>query len=254
AAALRDAGHQVLLVSPPGEYGARLQALGFRWLPAPMERLSLNPVKELALVRWLTQLVRREQIDLVHGFTIKCAVYGSLAARLSRRAVRVNAVAGMGYVFTSNDLKARLLRPVVRSLMRIALDGERARLILQNPDDVALFERARLVHPARVRLIKGSGVDCSRFAPTAPKALAKPFRVLLAARLLWDKGLAEYVQAAQVLKAQGRDVEFLLAGEPDLGNPASVPAATVNQWVNEGLINWLGHVEDMPALLGSVHA
>ena len=83
ALALREAGHEVLLLSPPGPYGEKLRSLGFRWLPAPMERLSLNPLRELALVNWLRGLVRDEQVDLVHGFTIKCAVYGSLAARLA---------------------------------------------------------------------------------------------------------------------------------------------------------------------------
>ena len=106
AFALREAGHEVLLLSPPGPYGEKLRALGFRWLPAPMERRSLNPLRELALVNWLRGLVRDEQVDLVHGFTIKCAVYGSLAARLAGVPARVNAVAGMGYVFSSNDLKA----------------------------------------------------------------------------------------------------------------------------------------------------
>ena len=145
ASALRDAGHEVLLLSPPGPYGEKLRALGFRWLPAPMERLSLNPLRELALVNWLRGLVRDEQVDLVHGFTIKCAVYGSLAARLAGVPARVNAVAGMGYVFSSNDLKAKVLRPLVRTMMHVALGGKSARLVLQNPDDVGFFERARVV-------------------------------------------------------------------------------------------------------------
>lgn len=254
AAALRDAGYEVLLVSPPGPYGEKLRALGFRWIPAPMERRSLNPLRELALVRWLHRLVREERVDVVHGFTIKCAVYGSLAARLAGVPARVNAVAGMGYVFTSEDLKARLLRPVVRTLMRLALDGRGARLILQNPDDVALFERARLVEAERVRLIPGSGVDCRRFEPDAGRGQGGRFRVLLAARLLWDKGLAEYVEAARRLRAEGRDIAFLLAGDPDPGNPAAVPEATVRGWVEEGLLDWLGHVDDMPGLFRSVDA
>jgi glycosyltransferase involved in cell wall biosynthesis len=253
AVALREAGHEVLLVSPPGPYGEKLQALGFRWLPAPMQRLSLNPLRELALVWWLYRLLRRERVDLVHGFTIKCAVYGALAARLARTPARVSAVAGMGYVFSSDDLKARVLRPFVRLLMRLALDGRKARLILQNPDDVALFEQARLVNPQRIRLIAGSGVDCRRFMPAAGRA-ERAFTLVLPARLLWDKGLAEYVEAARLLRAEGRDLVFQLAGEPDPGNPASVPASTVQGWVDEGLLQWLGHVSDMPALFSSVDA
>lgn len=254
AAALRDAGHEVLLVSPPGPYGARLQALGFRWIAAPMERRSLNPLRELALVAWLRRLVRAERVDLVHGFTIKCAVYGSLAARSAGRA-RVNAVAGMGYVFTSDDVRARVLRPLVRTLMRAALGGRRSRLILQNPDDVALFDEAGLVRPEKVRLIPGSGVDCRRFAPPDDERVRNagaPLRVLLPARLLWDKGVAEFVEASRLLRAEGRAVEFLLAGDPDPGNPAAVPEQKVRDWAADGMLTWLGHVDDMPALFASV--
>jgi glycosyltransferase involved in cell wall biosynthesis len=258
ARALRDAGHEVLLVSPPGPYGQKLRDIGFRWEPAPMVRRSLNPLREFALVQWLKRLILREQVDLVHGFTIKCAVYGSIAARLAGIAARVNAVAGMGYVFTSNEPRARVLRPIIRNLLRFALDGEGARLILQNPDDVDLFARARLVKPDRVRLIPGSGVDCSRFTPPSagetPPASKNRFRVVLPARLLWDKGVAEYVDAARQVRAAGLPIDFLLAGDPDPGNPAAVPEAMIRGWVAEGVVEWLGHVQDMPGLFHSVDA
>lgn len=252
AVALRDAGHDVLLVSPAGPYGARLRDMGFRWVEAPMQRRSLNPARELALVSWLRALFAREAPDLVHGFTIKCAVYGSLAARLAGVPGRVNAVAGMGYVFTSKDARARVLRPLVSALMRLALNGRNARLILQNPDDVALFAASRIVDPKRIRMIPGSGVDCVRFAPGPARRDMDPFRVLLPARLLWDKGLAEYAASAKLLQGHGITVEFLLAGDPDPGNPAAVPEETVRSWVAAGLVQWLGHVEDMAALLRSV--
>ena len=254
ARALRDAGHDVLLVSPDGTYGEKLRELGYRWEPAPMVRRSLNPWREYALVQWLRRLIAREQVDLVHGFTIKCAVYGSIAARLAGVPARVNAVAGMGYVFTSNAPRALVLRPVIRRLFRYALDGEGALLILQNPDDAALFARARLVTPDKVRLIPGSGVDCSRFTPADGNRAAGRFRVVLPARLLWDKGVAEYVEAARILRDRGVPVDFLLAGEPDPGNPAAVPEHVVRGWVDDGLVQWLGHVKDMPGLFHSVDA
>jgi len=254
ALALVEGGHDVLLVSPPGPYGERLRAVGLRWLPAPMERRSLNPLRELALVYWLRQLVRTEKVDLVHGFTIKCAVYGSLAA-LSTGRPRVNAVAGMGYVFTSDDVRARILRPLVRTLMRLMLGGKRSLLILQNPDDVALFAKAGLVRVERMRLIPGSGVDCGRFAPP-PESAADTgrtrLRIVLPARLLWDKGVGEFVDAARLLRTRGRAIDFLLAGDPDPGNPAAVPDSVVRRWVDEGLVSWLGHVDDMPAMFKSV--
>lgn len=283
ALAVRDAGHDVLLISPDGPYGDKLRALGLRWQPVPMDRRSLNPLREAWLLLHLLRLFRKERPALVHGFTIKCAVYGSLAARLAGVPARVNAVAGMGYVFISDSLKARVLRPLVRALLKVALGGHNARLILQNPDDVVLFERAGLVDAAHVRLIPGSGVDCIRFAPqeksdwtdsrlseaarlrgndgiTSDEVegaavrgdVGSRLRVLLPARLLWDKGLAEYVQAARLLRAEGRAIDFLLAGDPDPGNPAAVPEADVRGWVGEGLVQWLGHVDDMPGLLRSV--
>lgn len=253
AMSLQRAGYEVLLISPPGPYGDKLRALGLRWEPLPMQRRSLNPLREMVLLWHLVGLLRREQPMLVHGFTIKCAVYGSLAARLAGIAARVNAVAGMGYVFTSAQLKARLLRPVVRGLLRLALDGKDARLILQNADDVELFQRAGLVDPAHIRLIRGSGVDCAQFAGVSGRTSGDGrLRVLLASRLLWDKGVGEYVAALRQLRDQGRAIDGLLAGTPDPGNPAAVPESTIRGWVDEGLVTWLGHVDDMVGLLGSV--
>lgn len=254
ALAIQASGYEVLLVSPDGEYGQRLRDLGLRWEPLPMDRRSLNPVREAVLLMHLTSLMRRERIDLVHGFTIKSAVYGALAGRFAGTRARVSAVAGLGYVFTSSSLKAKLLRPMVKGLLRLTLGGKGARLILQNPDDVALFERAGLIEASRIRLIHGSGVDCRRFVPGQGRDVPGSVtpRVLLAARLLWDKGLGEYVEAARILRAQGREVAFLLAGTPDPGNPGAVPESTVQGWVDEGLLKWLGHVEDMGALFTSV--
>lgn len=253
AMALREAGYDVLLISPPGPYGDKLRALGLRWEPLPMERRSLNPLREMALLWHLVRLLRRERPILVHGFTIKCAVYGSLAARLAGVPARVNAVAGMGYVFTSSQMKARLLRPVVRALLRLALGGRNARLILQNADDVELFQRAGLVDPAHIRLVRGSGVDCGQFAGLTRTASGDGrLRVLLASRLLWDKGVAEYVAAIRQLRAQGRAIHALLAGAPDPGNPAAVPESTIRGWVDKGLVTWLGHIDDMASLFASV--
>lgn len=248
---LRDMGHEVILLSPPGEYGPRLIELGFRWHAVPMVRRSLNPLRELSLVLWLARFFRKEQAALVHGFTIKSAVYGSLGAKLAGVPARVNSVAGLGYVFTSRDMKARMLRPVVRQVLRVALNGDDCALILQNPDDVNMFKSARLAEENAIHLIKGSGVNCARFTARSDDEppSQEPLRVLLAARMLWDKGIAEFIDAARVLKGEGRSIRFILAGMPDAGNPASIEESTIEGWVNEGLAEWRGHVSDMPALL-----
>lgn len=248
AKALRDGGHEVVLVSPPGQFGAQLQEQGFRWLDLPMDRSSLHPLHELALLIHLVRLYRREAPDLVHHFTIKSVIYGSIAAIVARVPARVNAVAGMGYVFTNQSLKARLLRPLVRSLMRLVLRGRRARLVLQNSDDVTALVEAGLAREGEVRLIKGSGVDLSRFRPRVLGQSPQATVVVLAARLLWDKGIAEYIAAARQLHKEGLAIRFLLAGSPDEGNPSAIDQSTLDAWAADGVIELMGHVRDMPAL------
>ncbi len=245
-------GHEVVMLSPPGEFGDRFAAHGLRWITLDMDRASLNPMREMLTVRRLAQVLKSERPDVLHNFTVKCAIYGALAARAARVPAVINAVAGMGYVFTSDRALARALRPVVKLLMRGTLGGSRSRLILQNPDDADAFVSARLVPPEQIRVIRSSGVNISRFTPITRSADPKPLRVVLAARLLWEKGIGEFVEAARLLKQEGRTIECLLAGMPDPGNPRSVRRDQVDAWVEEGSVRWLGHVEDMPGLLRSV--
>jgi glycosyltransferase involved in cell wall biosynthesis len=249
---LRKLGVDVVMVSPAGEYGQRLKAEGFRWIPVPMNRRSLNLFTEIRLIWTLLSVYRRERPDLVHHFTIKCVVYGSIAARLAKIPCRVNAVAGMGYVFANEGLLARLLRPFVKYLMKFALSGTSARLILQNPDDMNFFVESQLVLTDHVRLIRGSGVDTERFQPLINNRHARSVRILLATRLLWDKGVGEYVEAARFLRSKNRELTFLIAGVPDKGNPASVPEKEISRWQREGIIEHLGHVENIEKLLPTV--
>ncbi|MGI9078840.1 MAG: glycosyltransferase family 4 protein [Gemmatimonadaceae bacterium] len=249
----RAQGAEVVLVSPPGPYGEKLRAEGFRWIPVPMARRSLNPIREVFLLWVLWRLYRREKPDIAHHFTIKCVVYGGLAAKGAGARGVVSAVAGMGYVFGSRELLARMLRPLVRRLLGFAMSGRKSRLIVQNPDDQRAVIDAGLMDPSDVRLIAGSGVDTQRYHPR-PDALCASDRtpsVVFAARLLWAKGVTEFAQAAQVLRAEGLKIQFLVAGEPDAGNPASVPEKQLTAWREEGNVTLLGHVQDMPALMAT---
>lgn len=253
AKAIRQLGIEVVLISPPGDYGTRLQAEGFRWISVPMNRRSLNPWSEVKLILVLIEIYRRERPDLVHHFTIKSVVYGSIAARLAGIKCRVNAVTGLGHVFISKSFRACLLRPMVRLLMRFAMRASQGRLILQNEDDRTLFLQNRLVEPDHIRVIRGSGVNTSKFVVSSRKVLpAGVLRVLLATRLLWEKGVGEYAEAARILKRDVGNIEFLLAGSPDEGNPASVPHASISKWVSEGILVALGHTENMQSLLSEV--
>ena len=249
---LRTQGLDVLFLSPPGEYGLRLREAGFRWQSIPMNRLSINPLRELILLNHIRRVYAHERPKLAHHFTIKSVVYGSLAARLTGTNARVNAVTGLGHVFTNTGVKARLLRPWVRLLLRLALGGTGSRLILQNPDDVHSFKQGRLIQPEFIRLIRGSGVDTERFKPTALTDSTRPLTMLLATRLLWEKGVGEYVTAAQQLREAGLSLNCLIAGQPDPGNPASIPVEQLKRWQQQGAVTLLGHVADMASLLKQV--
>lgn len=247
---LQSLGVEVVMASPPGDFGARFAEHGIAWRTLPMDRSSLNPLREAQVLQALVRLLSSERPDLLHNFTVKCAVYGALAARMARIPAVVNAVAGMGYVFTSAGVKARALRPIVSDLMRRTLSSGNSRVVLQNPDDVDMFNALRLAPPEKIRLIRSSGVDTARFCPAArDPGVRRPLRVLLAARLLWEKGVGEFAEAAAMLRQQGRDIEFLLAGTPDPGNPRTVSLAQVESWHRQGALRWMGHVDDMPALM-----
>src|SRR5215217_7798872 len=153
------------MLSPVGPYGKLLEKEGFRWIGLEMNRRSLNPVRELGLIRRISAIYAAEKPDIVHHFTIKCVVYGSLIARWHGIANRINAVTGLGYVFSDHGLKARLLRPVVRYLIRLALRGSGSRLIVQNVDDLSAFVSSGIASADDTYLIRGSGIDTKTFQP-----------------------------------------------------------------------------------------
>ena len=241
ALALRDRGDEVVLVSPDGPYGLRMQDLGIRWLPFPLERRSLNPFEGIQTVLRLLKLYRQEKPDLVHQFTVKCVLFGSLACHLLGIRTVVNSVTGLGYVFTGGGAARHWLRGFIKLSYRLLLKN--TWVIFQNPYDKSAFLESRLVDPKQVTLIRGSGVDIQRFFPQ-PEPSGKPL-VVLPARLLWDKGVGEFVEAARRLQAEGLRARFALVGDSDKDNPASVQAAQLHAWQNEGVIEWWGWKEDM---------
>jgi glycosyltransferase involved in cell wall biosynthesis len=251
ARAVQDAGIEVIVASPPGRYRAAIEAAGIEFHPIRFQRESLNPLAEVLALRDIIGVYRRFRPDLVHHITFKSIVLGSLAARLVGVRAVVNAITGLGYVFTGQGLKRAVLRRVAEAGYSWALSGRRMRVIFQNHDDRDLFVGKRLVPADRTTVISGSGVDAQRFAPTPePEG---PVTVLLASRMLWDKGVGDLVQASRLLGQQGIPCRILLAGEPDPANPAAVAATQLAQWQAEGLVTWLGHQEDMPALVAGCH-
>jgi len=226
------------------QHGERLREQGFRVIPLKMERRSTNLWKELAAIWELVGIYRHEKPDIVHQVAMKPVLYGALAARLAGVRYVVNALAGMGYVFVSQQLKARLLRPVICAGFRFLLNGKHTRLILQNEVDWNLLVSSRLVDQENICLIRGAGVDTAMFHPSDEPAGAPV--VLLASRMLWDKGLGEFVEAAKLLRDRAVNARFVLVGDSDLQNHNSVPQSTLSEWNSAGVVEWWGKREDMP--------
>lgn len=242
---------ELWLISPGGPYGEKLVEMGFNWNPIKIDRSSINIFGEFKAILQLRNFIKFNKIDLVHGFTIKCSIYTALAS-LGLKVLNIFAITGMGYVFTSKDLKAKLLKPFLWSLLSFSLNKKNAHLIVQNKDDLNLFIASNLIEESRVSLIPSSGVDCSKFIPRNEPYNRSNFKILLSARLLWDKGISTFVECARMLIQERDDVTFYLAGAIDKKNPASISIEQVNIWKNQGIIHYLGHVDDMPNLLHSI--
>lgn len=242
----KAAGYDVVVVTRVRDSGQHIREAGLRVLPFEMSRSGLNPVAEMRVLARLVAVYRRERPDIVHHVAMKPVLYGTMAARLCGVGGIVNALAGMGWLFSSGTMLARSVKCVVQLLFRSMLST--TCVIVQNPDDEQLLSRlgCRSVH-----LIRGSGVDIerNRHIPESPG----PCTVLLAARMLWDKGVGEYVGAAEILRGRGVDVRMLLAGEPDDHNPASIPLARLRTWHESGVVAWLGQRNDIPELMRQVH-
>jgi glycosyltransferase involved in cell wall biosynthesis len=248
---LRAGGAHVIMLCPPGPFVARLMEQGFTVIQVAMNRRGIGPLTQLRTLLDLYKVYTRERPDIVHHFTVKSVILGSLAARLAGVRGAVNAVAGQGFIYSSNGLYANVLRPLVNGALKMALSGNDRRLVLQNGDDLKRFLQSGLVRSDRVRLIRGSGVDTSRFSEHARPG-GGPTRVLLATRLLVDKGVHDYVHAARLLQDSTRSIQFLIAGEPDHGNPNSVRQRDLDAWIRSGVVRHLGHVENMSQLMAEV--
>lgn len=238
ALAAREAGYDVSVITRVDRHGATITNNGLTLIPIDFSRSGLGPLHEAATIRHLVSLYKSIMPDIVHHVAMKPVIYGSLAARLAGVPGVVNAMMGLGYVFSSETAKARLLRPAVRIGLKAALSGRNTRVIVQNGDDYDLFQSQGLAHTSTLRLIRGSGVDPAAFTVTHPPAGVPA--VILPARILKDKGVVEFVAAARILKSQGVEGRFILAGDPDPLNPAAILDAQIAAWVNEGVVEHTG--------------
>lgn len=248
---LKDQGVDVVIMTRGGEHFARLEEEGFRVIPWAISRRSLNPINELRSFLQVLKRYREERPDIVHHVALKPIVYGALAAHICACIPSVNTVTGLGSVFVRMDLMSRMLRRVLVRVLRVCFLVKCSRVIVQNEQDREFFLRKEIASAERTTVIPGFGVNTEEFAPCAEPG--GEFVVMLAARMLWEKGVREFVEAAQELHKRGVKVRMVLVGAPDPENPGCIPDRQLRDWVETGDVEWWGQQTDMPQVLRRAH-
>ena len=246
ATAAIAAGHDVHLACATSGLEPNLTKLGIHVHSLSLSRSGTSPTGELRTALQVLAVVGKVRPDIVHCVTIKPVLYGSIAARLQRVPVRVASISGLGYVFIAQGIKASLLRAAIRLAYRHALKGAKV-VIFQNTADRDVLREMNAVSPSQEVLIRGSGVDLEAFRPTE-EPTDSPVAMLVA-RLLVDKGVNEFVDAARRLAETHPTLRMVLVGDADPGNPKSVTPDRVAAWVEEGLVEHWGFTHDVSATM-----
>jgi glycosyltransferase involved in cell wall biosynthesis len=250
AAGAQRAGFQVVVACPVGPGVDRLPALGIEHHEIPLSRGARNLLADIASLFALTRLFNQRHPDVVHLVTAKPALLGGWAAALTRRPALIS-ITGLGFVFSQRSMVARLLRRALLLGYRTALDRAGNHVVFQNTDDRCEFESSGLMRRAHSSIVPGSGTDLTAIRPRAlPKG---PPVVAFPARLLRDKGVLEFVEAARRLREHPSQPIFRLIGDPDPGNPTSIPESIIRGWVREGIVEWIGYQDDINDFLSRVH-
>lgn len=237
-------GWDTHVATMPGAAVEEITAQGLTHHPLPLDRSGRNPVKELVLFWAIMRLFRSLKPDLAHLVTIKPVIYGGIAARIAKVPSVVVAISGLGFIFMAQGGRARVVRALVTGLYRVALGKRNLKAIFQNADDRDTLVSAGVLTDDKACLIRGSGVDLSLY-PASDEPRANAPVVCMAARLLNDKGVREFVGAAQILRQRGLSVHFRLVGDIDPGNPTSVSEQELAIWRKSDLVEVMGYRRDI---------
>jgi glycosyltransferase involved in cell wall biosynthesis len=249
ARAAREAGFEVHVATRVNKGAKAIEAEGFVLHHIPFRRGGLSPFAAIPTILALRRIERKIKPQIVHHSGLQCCVYGAIAA-LGNKISQVNAITGLGYIFTSTTWRTRLLKQSMRWLLPVLLNGPRSLVLVQNPDDRSALDDLGIKRE-RMALIPGSGVDTDALQPLPePKG---PITFGFAGRLLTDKGIRALVAAHTILRKQGYDANLVIAGNPDAANPASVLLEEVEEWSRRPGITWLGHIEDIVSLWRTCH-
>jgi glycosyltransferase involved in cell wall biosynthesis len=243
ARAALQQGYEVIIATRVMGDPQKILDEGFRLIPLQLKRGSYNPLRDVREIRHLRQIYEAEKPDIVHHVALKPVLYGTAAALGNKDVQIVNALTGLGYLVTASSLKATLLRPIIWSAFKYLLNRPNQRVLLQNDDDKKLLMTQFNVPIERIVTIRGSGVDVNLFKPTAEPAGVPT--VLFASRMLWIKGIREFVEAAKLLRNKRVNARFVLVGDADFGSPSCVSRKQLAAWQESGAVEWWGHQEKM---------
>jgi glycosyltransferase involved in cell wall biosynthesis len=228
-----------------------LKSLGFTLFPVNFSRRGLNPMSEFITSLRIRKIVREFKPDITHNVALKPVVTGTFGELLGRQRVVVNALVGMGYIFTSTDARASLVRPLLSRILKSLLRSKSVHVVIENPDDLSSLVSDGFVEPSKISLIRGAGVDLKAF-PFLPE-IDGPVVVTLVSRILRDKGVLEFINAATQLRASLPEVVFQIVGEPDLGNPSAVPQSEIDSWESLPNVRYQGRRSDIADILKGSH-
>lgn len=235
-------GYEVIALGPDDGFEKEIEKLGAKFLNYYLKRTALNPLRELKSILSLIKILRKLKPSIVFSYAIKPTIYGSLAGRISGIPNMYSMITGLGYTFTGKSLQHKILQTLLKFLFKISLKLNHV-IFFQNPDDLKYFQKIKLISGnVKTEVVNGSGVDLNKYYYTNP--ILKPVSFLLIARLIWDKGIGEYIGAARILKDKYPEVEFKLLGPFD-SNPAAVKKSDINEWITEGFITYLGKTNDV---------
>ncbi len=246
--ALQRQGHQVIVIAPKDDYSEKLIQLGCSFIEVKMDSRSINPVKDAFLVYELYRVYKKVKPNVILHYTVKPNIYGTLAAGILKIPM-INNVCGLGTVF----LKSGLVSLIATSLYKVAFKFP-DKVFFQNEDDLKLFISKSLIKKDVTDLVPGSGINLEKFRPVQEngnRTDPKPFTFLVVSRLIYDKGILEYIEAINILRKKGIEARFQILGAKEPLHKRGIPVALINAWIQEGLVEYLGTTDDVRPVISN---
>ncbi len=250
ALAALESGYEVHLVSNIKGNRITIENLGIICHNVPFSRSSFSFFHEVRVLIRIFRLYRSINPDLLCHETVKPVLYGTFVSKMFPKCLVINTITGLGYIFISTKKKLIFFQKILLKLYKFLFTSSNVHLIFENDDDATLFVREQVVSLEGYTIIKGAGVDTKKITPNNFKE--GTVTIVLVARMLWDKGVGEFVEAARIVK-RGADAEFILVGGIDLGNPMGIEDDILHDWVEEGVVKWLGYSDNVIDILSQAH-